>query len=144
MRKRCSSRRFDRCWFHNALGGLSLISPLVSGGTGGCYQRVPFLDQELTPVSLFKDFSITLDSHLNFNDHVNTLTSSLLSMLCQISRVRHLFRACLLNLSCQLFWILLSLVNFFTVPPRCSTVWAGTSKQNLLKLQLVQNSPPAY
>ena len=53
--------------------------------------RVPFLDQELTLVSSVKDLGITLDSYLNFNDHVNTLTSSLLSMLCQISRVRHLF-----------------------------------------------------
>ena len=88
MRKRCSSRRFDRCRFHNVLCGFSRISLLVSGRR---YQRVPFLDQELTPVSLVKDFSITLDSHLNFNDHVNTLTSSLLSMLCQITRVRHLF-----------------------------------------------------
>ena len=53
--------------------------------------RVPFLDQEITPVSSVKDLEITMDSYLNFNDHVNTLTSSLLSMLCQISRVRHLF-----------------------------------------------------
>ena len=44
--------------------------------------RVPFLDQELTPVSLVKDLGITLDSYLNLNDHVNKLTSSLLSMLC--------------------------------------------------------------
>ena len=43
--------------------------------------RVPFLDQELTPVSSVEDLGIILDSYLNFNDHVNTLTSSLLSML---------------------------------------------------------------
>ena len=36
--------------------------------------RVPFLDQELTPVSSVKDLEITLDSYLNFNDHVNTLS----------------------------------------------------------------------
>ena len=53
--------------------------------------RVPFLDQELTPISSVKDLGITMDSYLNFNDHVSTLTSSLLSMLCRISRVRHLF-----------------------------------------------------
>ena len=52
--------------------------------------RVPFFNQ-LTPVSSVKDLGLTLDSHLNFNDHVNMLTSSLLSMLCQISRVRHIF-----------------------------------------------------
>ena len=49
---------------------------------------VPFLDQDPTPVSSVKDLGITLDAHLNFNDHVNM---SLLSMLRQINRVRHLF-----------------------------------------------------
>ena len=52
--------------------------------------RVPFLDQELTPVSSVKDLSTTLDSYLMIS-HVNTLTSSLPSMSCQISGVRHLF-----------------------------------------------------
>ena len=40
--------------------------------------RVPFLDQELTPVSSVKDLSTTLDSYLNFNDqsckHVNIVS----------------------------------------------------------------------
>ena len=63
--------------------------------------------------------------------HVNTLTSSLLSMLCQISRVRHLFTKPVLST------ILNSLI--FSKLFYCSTVWAGTSKQNLQKLQLVQN-----
>ena len=93
--------------------------------------RIPFLDQELTLVSSVKDLDITLDSYLNFNDHVNTLTSSLLSMLCQISRVRHLFTKPVLST------ILNSLI--FSKLFYCSTVWAGTSKQNLQKLQLVQN-----
>ena len=92
--------------------------------------RVPFLDQELTPVSSVKDLGITLDSYLNFNDQVDTLTSSLLSMLCQISRVRHLFTKPVLST------ILNSLI--FSKLFYCSTVWAGTSKQNLQKLQ-VQN-----
>ena len=65
--------------------------------------RVSFLDQELSPVSSVKDLGITLDSHLNFNEHLKTLTSFLMSMLCQINKVRHLFNTCLLNLSCQLF-----------------------------------------
>ena len=34
---------------------------------------IPFLDQDLTLVSSVKDLDITLDSYLNFNDHVNTL-----------------------------------------------------------------------
>ena len=32
--------------------------------------RVPFLDQEITPVSSVKDLEITMDSYLNFKDHV--------------------------------------------------------------------------
>ena len=63
--------------------------------------------------------------------HVNTLTSSLLSMLCQISRVRHLFTRPVLST------ILNSLI--YSKLFYCSTVWAGTLKQNLHKLQLVQN-----
>ena len=63
--------------------------------------------------------------------HVNTLTSSLLSMLCQISRVRHLFTKPVLST------ILNSLI--YSKLFYCSAVWAGTLKQNLHKLQLVQN-----
>ena len=49
----------------------------------------------------------------------------------QISRVRHLFTKPVLST------ILNSL--FFSKLVYCSTVWAGTSKQNLRTLQLVQN-----
>ena len=83
------------------------------------------------PVASVKDLGITLDSYLNFNDNVYTFTSSLLSMLCQIGRVRHLFTKPVLST------ILNSLI--FSKRFYCSTVWAGTAKQNLQKLQLVQN-----
>ena len=53
--------------------------------------RVPFIGQHLTPVSSVKDLGIILDLNLTFNEHVNTLTSSLISILFQISRVRRLF-----------------------------------------------------
>ena len=89
--------------------------------------RVPFLERELTPVSSVKDLGITLDSYLNFTDHVNTLTSSLLSMLCQISRVRHLFTKPVLS---TIFNSLIFSKLFY-----CSTVWAGTSKQISAKLR---------
>ena len=52
---------------------------------------VPFLGHELKPVAPVKDLGIILDSNLNFNDHVTSLSSSLLSTLCQVNRVRHLF-----------------------------------------------------
>ena len=44
--------------------------------------RIPFIGQHLTPVSSVKDLGITLDSNLTFIEHVNTLTSSLVSILC--------------------------------------------------------------
>ena len=90
-----------------------------------------FLGQALVPVSSVKDLGIVLDSHLTFNEHVTCLTSSLLSTLCQISRVRYLFSRPVLLM------ILNSLV--FSKLFYCSTVWAGIFKQNLQKLQLVQN-----
>ena len=93
--------------------------------------KVPFLGQELVPVPAVKDLGIILDSNLTFNNHVNSLTSSLISTLCQISRVRHLFSEPLL------LTILNALV--FSKLFYCSTVWAGTFQQNLQKLQLVQN-----
>ena len=52
---------------------------------------VPFLGQQLFPVSSAKDLGVTLDSDLTSNNHNSSLSSSLLSSLCKISRVRHLF-----------------------------------------------------
>ena len=59
------------------------------------------------------------------------MTSSLISTLCQISKVRHLFSKSLLVtiLNCLVFSKL-----FY-----CSTVWSGTFEQNIHKLQLGQN-----
>ena len=95
--------------------------------------RVPFLGQHLIPVSSVKDLGIMgiiLDSNLTFNEHVNILTSSLISTLCQISRARHLFSKSVLTtiLNCLVFCKL-----FY-----CSTVWSGTFAHNINKLQLVQ------
>ena len=92
---------------------------------------VPFLGKELTPLSSAKDLGIILDSNLPLSEHISTLAFSLLSNLCQISRVRHLFTKDVLNI------ILNSLIfsNLFY----CSTVWSGTFKQNIKKLPLMQN-----
>ena len=93
--------------------------------------RVPFLGQNLAPVPLVKDLGIKLDSNLTFNKHVNTLTSSLISTLCQITKVRHLFSKSVLFT----IWNCLVFSKLFY----CSTVWSGTFKKNIHKLQLVQN-----
>ena len=94
--------------------------------------RVPFLGQNLAAVPLVKDVGIILDSNLTFNEHVKTLTSSLVSTMCQISKVRHLFSKSVL------FTIFLNCLVFSKLF-YCSTIWSGTFKHNIHKLQLIQN-----
>ena len=54
-------------------GMRQLISKLPSNIT------VPFLGQDLVPVTSAKDLGVTLNPNLTFNDHIASLTSSLLS-----------------------------------------------------------------
>ena len=103
-----------------------LISKLPSTIT------VPFLGKDLAPVTFDKDLGVTLDSNLTFNDHIASLWPPLfLSTLVQINGVRHLFSTDVL------YTILNSLV--FSKLFYCSTVWFGTSKENIHKLQLTKN-----
>ena len=91
---------------------------------------ISFLGQQLCPVSSAKDLGVTLDSGLTFNNHISSL-SSLLSSLCQISRIRRLF-------SKEFLYVMINSVVFSKLF-YCSAVWAGTYKQNIHKLQLMQN-----
>ena len=118
-----------------------LINPektkLILFGVSQLQLRVPsnisiaFLGQQLTPVTSVEDLGVILDCNLSFNDHISSLTSSLSSALCQINRVRHSFSKGVLSN------ILNSLV--FSKLFYCSTVWSATSKENIQKLQLMQN-----
>ena len=92
---------------------------------------VPFLGQQLFPVSSAKDLGVTLDSDLTSNNHNSSLSSSLLSSLCKISRVRHLFSKEILYIMNNSF--------VFSKLFYCSAVCYGTYKQNIHKLQLMQN-----
>ena len=78
-----------------------------------------------------KDLGLTLDSHLSFNDHISTLTSSLLSSLCQISRVKHLFSKVALTLKVN--FLIFSRLYYWC------TIWSGTTNCNIRKPQLIQN-----
>lgn len=95
------------------------------------HTSINFLGNTIPQSFWCRDLGTILDSHLTFNNHINTLYSSLLSTLCQINRVKHLFDTKTLQI------ILNSLV--FSKLYYCSTIWAGTSKQNIEKLQLLQN-----
>ena len=92
---------------------------------------VSFLGQQLCPVLSAKDLAVTLDSGLTFNNHISSLSSSLQSSLCQIIRVRLLF-------SKEFLYVMINSIAFSKLF-YCSAVWAGPYKQNIHKLQLMQN-----
>ena len=95
---------------------------------------VPFLGQDLVPVTSAKDLGVTIDANLTFDDHIASLTSlasSLLSKLVQINRVRHLFSKDILDINLK--------SPVFSKLFYCSTVWSETSKGNIHKLQLTKN-----
>ena len=54
-----------------------------------------------------------------------------MSSLCQISRVKHLFP--------KDVRLIITNALVFSKLFHCSTVWSGTTKQNIKKLQLIQN-----
>ena len=93
--------------------------------------NVPFLGQQLRLVSSAKHLGVIVDSGLTFSNHISSLSSSLLFSLCRISRIRHLF-------SKEVLYIMINSIvlrkSFYS-----SAVWSGSYKQNIQKLQLLQN-----
>ena len=92
---------------------------------------VSFMGRTLTPVDLARDLGVILDTHLTYDSHISYLVSSCLSKLVQINRVKKSFDKDTLML------IISSLV--FSKMLYCSSVWSNTSKNNIKKLQLIQN-----
>ena len=77
---------------------------------------VPFLGQDLVPVTSAKDLSVTICSNLTFNDHIASLSSSLFSTLVQINRLQHL-------LSKDVLYIILNSLVFSKLF-YCATIWS--------------------
>ena len=71
------------------------------------------------------------DSKLSLNDHIIKTSSSCISALRQIRRVKHIFR------KDKLVTIINSLA--FSKLYHCSSMWSNTSASNIRKLQGVQN-----
>ena len=88
--------------------------------------------QAFTPEPFVKDLGIIFDCKLSFNRHIITSMSSLSGSLSSINRVRHLLLLVILN-----SLVFLSLLY-------CSTVWAGTPKQDIKKLLLKGSESCAY
>ena len=53
--------------------------------------HINFMGENLTPVTEVKDLGMLLDSHLTYDKHIQALSSSCISKLRQIGRVKHNF-----------------------------------------------------
>ena len=93
--------------------------------------HVTLLGKELCPVVSARDLGVYMDATLSFDEHITSVTSSCLSSLSQINRIKHLLDK---N-------ILLNVINalVFSKLYYCSSVWSSTTKKNINKLQNVQN-----
>ncbi len=53
--------------------------------------NINFISKNLIPVTEVKNLGMFLDSHLSYKIHIQALSSSCISELGQINRVKHLF-----------------------------------------------------
>ena len=92
---------------------------------------IDFIGKTLEPVAQVKDLGTTLDSNLKYNEHMQRLSSSCISKLCQINRVKNLFNQSTLT----------SIINALVMSKiyYCSSIWSNTSEENIKKIQLIQN-----
>ena len=88
---------------------------------------ISFLGKEITPVSSAKDLGIILDNNLTYDQHIHQLTSSCMTKLCQINRVKNSFDR---DTLCTIISALVLSKLFY-----CSTVWSNTTATNIKKLQ---------
>ena len=81
--------------------------------------KLDFLGKQITPSSSGKDLGVVIDSHLTYDDHIDSNVSSCMGKLCQISRVKDSFdkdTLCLMVSSLVMskaFLLLLCLVEHF-------------------------------
>ena len=93
--------------------------------------HINFMGENLTPVTEVKDLGMLVDSHLTYDKHIQALSSSCISKLRQIGRVKHNFDQS--TLATIIDTLVMSKINY------CSTVWSNTSDGNIKKIQLIQN-----
>jgi hypothetical protein len=85
--------------------------------------HINFMGENLTPVTEVKDLVMLLDSHLTYDKHTEALSSSCISKLRQIGRVKHNFDQS--TLATIIDTLVISKINY------CSTVWSNTSDSNV-------------
>ena len=93
--------------------------------------EITILATEIKPVGVTKDLGVHIDCYLNCNEHITKTASDCMFKLTRVNRIKQLLgQRTLIYLIkafvfCKLFY--------------CSTVWNNTSKENIRKLQFVQN-----
>jgi len=104
---------------------------MLQNTTANLDLHVTLVGKELRPVVSAKDLGVYMDATLSFDKHITSVTSSRLSSVSQINRVKHLLDS---N-------TLLNVINalVFSKLYYCSYVWSSTTKKNIIKLQNVQN-----
>ena len=94
-------------------------------------QTITLMGKHIEPVTTAKDLGVYIDNSLNYNDHINKISSSCIYNLIMINRIKYLL---------DKKTILLLIHSFvFNKLLYCSSVWSNTSKKNIKKLQLLQN-----
>ena len=89
------------------------------------------LGKEVKPSTVTKDLGVHIDCHLNYNEHIAKTVSTCTYMLSHINRIKHLLDSKTLVFLMNAF--------IFSRLYYCSTVWSNTTKENIKKLQLIQN-----
>ena len=92
---------------------------------------INLIGKPLEPVSQVKDLERIFDSKLKYNEHIQYLSSSCISKLCQINRVKHLFDQS--TLTTIINALVMSKINY------CSSIWSNTSEENIKNIQLIKN-----
>ena len=93
--------------------------------------NINFMGKNRIPVTEVKDLGMLLDPHLTYDKHIQALSSSCISKLGQIGRVKHNFDQP--TLATNIDTLVMSKINY------CSTVWSDTLDSNIKKIQLIQN-----
>ena len=89
------------------------------------------LEKEVKLSTVTKDLGVHIDCHLNYNEHIAKTVSTCTYMLRRINSIKHL-------LDSKTLVFLMNAFKFRRLH-YCSTVWSNTTKENIKKLQLIQN-----
>ncbi|CAB4022194.1 Hypothetical predicted protein, partial [Paramuricea clavata] len=92
---------------------------------------IKILGKVINPVPVVKDLGVSIDCYLSYNENTKELVSNCMFKLSRINRIKHLLDRKTILLLMEVF--------VFSKLFYCSTIWSNTSKQNVKKLQLVQN-----